>query len=104
MIHCGTFAGDAEKVPMEGKQSRLARTWYIVRLGCDACKRAGSYRLARLAVKYGAEISAIVAVKPANKAARPIAEQSAAEPAAAEPVQHGRYRIDLAEARRLAAL
>jgi hypothetical protein len=23
---------------------------------CDACKRAGSYRLARLAVKYGAEI------------------------------------------------
>jgi hypothetical protein len=23
---------------------------------CDACKSAGSYRLARLAVKYGAEI------------------------------------------------
>jgi hypothetical protein len=23
---------------------------------CDACKNAGSYRLARLAVKYGAEI------------------------------------------------
>ena len=56
MIHCGTFAGDAEKVPMEGKQSRLAMTWSLVRLRCDACKRAGSYRLARLAVKYGAEI------------------------------------------------
>src|SRR5947199_2542776 len=26
MIHCGTFAGAAEKVPMEGKQSRLAMT------------------------------------------------------------------------------
>jgi hypothetical protein len=25
-------------------------------LPCDACKSAGSYRLARLAVKYGAEI------------------------------------------------
>src|SRR5260370_11243199 len=31
--------------------------------------------------------SAIVAVKPANKAARPAAEQSAAEPVAAEPVE-----------------
>ena len=28
----------------------------LVRLRCDACKRAGSYRLARLAVKYGSEI------------------------------------------------
>ena len=31
--------------------------------------------------------SAIVAVKPTNKVARPTAEQSAAEPAAAEPVE-----------------
>jgi hypothetical protein len=30
--------------------------WILVRLRCDVCKRAGSYRLARLAVKYGAEI------------------------------------------------
>jgi erythromycin esterase-like protein len=30
---------------------------------------------------------AIVAVKPANKVARPVAEQSAAEPSAAEPVE-----------------
>ena len=30
---------------------------------------------------------AIVAVKPANKVARPVAEQSAAEPAVAEPVE-----------------
>src|SRR5882724_7423747 len=28
----------------------------VVRLRCDTCKRAGSYRLARLAVKFGAEI------------------------------------------------
>jgi hypothetical protein len=28
-----------------------------VRLRCDVCKRAGAYRLARLAVKYGTEIS-----------------------------------------------
>src|SRR6266480_3299815 len=28
----------------------------LVRLRCDACKRAGAYRLVRLAVKYGAEI------------------------------------------------
>jgi hypothetical protein len=30
--------------------------YVLVRLQCDACKRAGFYRLARLAVKYGAEI------------------------------------------------
>jgi hypothetical protein len=29
--------------------------YVLVRLRCDACKRAGSYRLARLAVKYGAD-------------------------------------------------
>jgi hypothetical protein len=28
----------------------------FVRLRCDACKRAGGYRLARLAVKFGSEI------------------------------------------------
>jgi hypothetical protein len=30
--------------------------WVLIRLRCEVCKRAGSYRLARLAVKYGAEI------------------------------------------------
>src|ERR1700730_17578235 len=36
---------------------RLADFPYVlVRLRCDTCRRAGSYRLARLAVKYGAEI------------------------------------------------
>src|SRR5262245_14890428 len=30
--------------------------YVLVRLRCDTCKRAGSYRLARLAVKFGAEI------------------------------------------------
>lgn len=30
--------------------------YVIVRLRCETCKRAGAYRLARLAVKYGAEI------------------------------------------------
>ena len=30
--------------------------YILVRLRCDACKRAGAYRLARLAVKFGSEI------------------------------------------------
>ena len=30
--------------------------WVLVRVRCDVCKRAGAYRLARLAVKFGAEI------------------------------------------------
>ena len=30
--------------------------YVLVRLRCEVCKRAGAYRLARLAVKYGAEI------------------------------------------------
>jgi hypothetical protein len=30
--------------------------YVLVRLRCDACKRAGAYRLARLAMKYGSEI------------------------------------------------
>jgi hypothetical protein len=30
--------------------------YVLVRLRCELCKRAGSYRLARLAVKYGSEI------------------------------------------------
>jgi hypothetical protein len=31
-------------------------SYVLVRLRCDVCKRAGAYRLARRAVKYGAEI------------------------------------------------
>ncbi len=31
--------------------------WVIVRLGCRFCDRRGQYRLARLAAKFGAEIS-----------------------------------------------
>jgi hypothetical protein len=30
--------------------------YVLVRLRCDVCKRAGAYRLARLAVKYGTQI------------------------------------------------
>jgi hypothetical protein len=30
--------------------------YVLVRLRCELCKRAGSYRLARLAAKYGSEI------------------------------------------------
>jgi hypothetical protein len=30
--------------------------WVLVRLRCDVCERAESYRLARLAVKYGPQI------------------------------------------------
>lgn len=35
---------------------RLVAFPYLVRLRCELCRRAGSYRLARLAVKYGSEI------------------------------------------------
>ena len=31
--------------------------YVVVRLGCRQCKRKGGYRLARLAAKYGAEIT-----------------------------------------------
>lgn len=30
--------------------------YVLVRLRCDVCKRAGAYRLARLAAKFGSEI------------------------------------------------
>ena len=29
----------------------------LVRLRCDTCKRSGAYRLARLAAKFGSEVS-----------------------------------------------
>lgn len=31
--------------------------YVVVRLGCQVCKRRGQYRLARLAFKYGPEIT-----------------------------------------------
>jgi hypothetical protein len=31
--------------------------YVVVRIGCGLCQRKGRYRLARLAAKYGAEIS-----------------------------------------------
>lgn len=31
--------------------------WVVVRVGCSLCSRKGEYRLARLAAKYGPEIS-----------------------------------------------
>lgn len=31
--------------------------WVTVRIGCNLCDRQGSYRLARLAAKFGPEIS-----------------------------------------------
>ena len=34
-----------------------AYPYVVVRLACDLCGRTGSYRLARLAAKYGAEIA-----------------------------------------------
>jgi hypothetical protein len=40
----------------EAHASLVDFPYVLVRLPCDTCKRAGSYRLARLAVKYGAEI------------------------------------------------
>ena len=34
----------------------LWRAYVLIRLRCDLCHRAGAYRLARLAVKFGSEI------------------------------------------------
>jgi hypothetical protein len=34
-----------------------AYPYVVVRIGCDLCRRSGRYRLARLAEKYGAEIT-----------------------------------------------
>src|SRR5215213_8306597 len=31
--------------------------WVVVRVGCELCNRHGEFRLARLAVKYGSEIT-----------------------------------------------
>ena len=41
---------------MSGIQRLADYPWVLVRVRCEVCKRAGAYRLARLAVKYGAEI------------------------------------------------
>jgi hypothetical protein len=41
-----------------GMDEKLLRYPYVVvRIGCEACVRQGSYRLARLAAKYGAEVT-----------------------------------------------
>jgi hypothetical protein len=37
-------------------ETLLTYPYVIVRIACDACGRAGRYRLARLAEKYGAHI------------------------------------------------
>ena len=31
--------------------------WIVVRVGCDLCRRQGEYKLARLAAKFGSEIT-----------------------------------------------
>jgi hypothetical protein len=41
---------------MSGVRRLVDYPWVLVRVRCEMCKRAGAYRLARLAVKYGAEI------------------------------------------------
>jgi hypothetical protein len=41
---------------MPGIRRLVDYPWVLVRVRCDVCKRAGAYRLARLAVKFGAEI------------------------------------------------
>jgi hypothetical protein len=41
---------------MSGIRRLVDYPWVLVRVRCEVCKRAGAYRLARLAVKYGAEI------------------------------------------------
>ena len=42
---------------MTDRDSLATFPYVVVRLGCRQCKRTGAYRLARLAAKYGAEIT-----------------------------------------------
>jgi hypothetical protein len=37
-------------------ETLLTYPYVVVRIACDACGRAGRYRLARLAERYGAEV------------------------------------------------
>jgi hypothetical protein len=46
----------ALKLAFPSIRSLFSATIRPLQLCCDVCKRAGAYRLARLAVKYGAEI------------------------------------------------
>ena len=41
---------------MSGIRRLVDYPWVLVRVRCEMCKRAGAYRVARLAVKYGVEI------------------------------------------------
>ena len=41
---------------MPGADVLSSYPYVVVRIGCRRCTRKGSYRLARLAAKYGAEI------------------------------------------------
>jgi hypothetical protein len=41
---------------MSGIRRLVDYPWVLVRVRCEVCKRAGAYRLARLAVKFCAEI------------------------------------------------
>jgi hypothetical protein len=41
---------------MSGIRRLVDYPWVLVRVRCEVCKRAGTYRLARLAARYGSEI------------------------------------------------
>jgi len=41
----------------EREQTLVGYPYVVVRIGCDFCGRKGGYRLARLAAKFGAEIT-----------------------------------------------
>jgi hypothetical protein len=44
-------------VPARPPDTLATYPYVTVRVGCRGCERKGSYRLARLAAKYGAEIT-----------------------------------------------
>src|ERR1700744_1853933 len=48
---------NSEQPPMDKRDCLAPYPFVVVRIACRVCPRGGSYRLARLAAKYGPEIS-----------------------------------------------
>jgi hypothetical protein len=56
--YCWVLTPENIKRTMRHGQSGLPAHYpFVVRIACGVCSRRGSYRLARLAAKYGPEIS-----------------------------------------------
>jgi hypothetical protein len=54
---CGGLDAEEHKAGMDNRDCLAHYPFVVVRIACRVCTRCGSYRLARLAAKYGPEIS-----------------------------------------------